>query len=64
MLFTETKGPYMVRLVLQELFVRNIKKYCTHVSGLCLRLSNASGPDGICAFYTLIPYLSIGLKGS
>jgi hypothetical protein len=53
-------GSYMVRPVLQEKFDRNIKKYCTHISGLCMRLSNPSGPDGIRASR---PYQSIGLNG-
>jgi len=28
-------------------FVRDKKKSCSHISGLCLRMSNTSGPDGI-----------------
>jgi len=37
-------------------FVRNIKKYCTHISGLCMRLSDTSGPEGIRAFCTISEY--------
>jgi len=40
----------MVRPVLQVKFIRNIKKYCFHISGLEVRYINTSGPDGIRTF--------------
>ncbi len=40
----------MVHPVLQEKLIRNIKKYCSHISGLWVRLFKTSGPDGISAF--------------
>jgi hypothetical protein len=40
----------MVRLVLQDKFGCNIKKYRSHISGLGVRVLLTSGPDGIRTF--------------
>jgi hypothetical protein len=40
----------MVHPVLQEKLIRNIKKYCFHISGLEVKFLKTSGPDGIRAF--------------
>jgi len=35
--FGKNRGSYMVRPVLQVKLIRNIKKYCFHISGLGVR---------------------------
>ncbi len=49
----------MVHPVLQDKIIRDIKKYCSHISGLSMRLVLTAGPDGICAF---LPHQSFGLN--
>ena len=48
----------MVHPVLQDKIIRDIKKYCSHISGLSMRLVLTAGPDGICTF---LPHQSFGL---